>query len=445
MAQTNESTARALLEFERQVRRCRSVIELGFVAVNDTRVLLDYAQAALWEPNLAHQAAVRTLSGLVAVDAGAPYCQWLARLFAELAGHPAPAPQVVKAADLPVDLTAGWMEWAPGESVHCILFSPDGAVLGGLWFARAAPFSNEELLLARCVADSIQYALWSLRGNSGFAQAATSLFARRNTWLVLAAITVVSVLPVRLNVLAPAEITPLHPIPITAQADGVVKAIHVAPNQRVTRGAVLVSLDDTSTRNRLLAAQGSADSAGAELQRVTNKGFNDLQSRGEVQILSSRARERQADVRFMVELAERIRIVSPQDGIAVFSDADDWLGKPVQTGERIMTLADPAQVAVTVFLPADDAIQLEAGGELSLFLNTSPLSSLEAVITQTSYEATLTPEGSVAYLVRARLAPDQPTPRLGLKGTAKVYAGRVPLAYYLLRRPILFLRRALGL
>ena len=36
-------------------------------------------------------------------------------------------------------------------------------------------------------------------------------------------------------------------------------------------------------------------------------------------------------------------------------------------------------------------------------------------------------------------------PRIGLRGTAKVYAEQVSLGYYLLRKPIAFVRRSLGI
>jgi hypothetical protein len=45
---------------------------------------------------------------------------------------------------------------------------------------------------------------------------------------------------------------------------------------------------------------------------------------------------------------------------------------------------------------------------------------------------------------RARLRDGQGLPRIGLRGTAKIYAGRVTLGYYLLRKPLAFVRRSLG-
>ena len=81
---------------------------------------------------------------------------------------------------------------------------------------------------------------------------------------------------------------------------------------------------------------------------------------------------------------------------------------------------------------------------MNLILHVDPLSSLQATIERASYDATLAPDGTLAYVVRARLKPGQRLPRIGLRGTAKIYAGRVTLGYYLLRKPVAFLRRSIG-
>ena len=79
-----------------------------------------------------------------------------------------------------------------------------------------------------------------------------------------------------------------------------------------------------------------------------------------------------------------------------------------------------------------------------MFLNVSPLGSIAARVTQTSYEAVPNGENTLAYVLKARI--DEHTlPRLGLKGTAKLYSHKVSLAYYLFRKPLAWLRRASGL
>ena len=49
----------------------------------------------------------------------------------------------------------------------------------------------------------------------------------------------IALIPVRLSALAPAEITPLRPIPITSPMDGVVSEIVVKPNQIVKADELL--------------------------------------------------------------------------------------------------------------------------------------------------------------------------------------------------------------
>jgi hypothetical protein len=204
-------------------------------------------------------------------------------------------------------------------------------------------------------------------------------------------------------------------------------------------------LDDTAIRNRLVVAERALDIARADLQRATYKSFSDDASRMELQVLDARVREKAAETAYLSELLGKLKLTAPQGGIAVFADPEEWRGKPVQVGERVMMIADPSFVDVTIHVAPEDVVELEVGAEVTVFLHVNPLSSLSARITRASYEALPTPEGKLAYWVRAELLPGHEVPRIGLRGTAKVRAGQVSLAFYLLRKPLAFLRRTLGI
>jgi len=434
----------ALLGFQRALQRCRSPRELHFALVNEAFPLLHYDQAVLAEPGLAGSLALTAVSGLAEVDVNAPFAQWFARLAEWLATQPGKITAITPD-QLPTNLAQSGADWIPAHALACKLTAPDGERAGLLWFARNRSCDPAELAMAEWLADGAGFALWGWRARKpAIATRLKQAFAGRRAWYAVIAVIILIVFPVRLSVLAPAEVTPLNPTPITAPADGVVQRVWVEPNQRVKTGALLVTLDDTVTRNRLLVAKKSLEIARAELQRATSKSFSDDQSKSELQILDARMREKSAEVTYLTELLERIRMTAPREGIAIFADPLDWLGKPVQTGERIMLLSDPASVELTLYVPADDAIQLDSGTAVRMFLNVSPLSSLEATVTQTSYEAVQTADGTLAYVLKARLDEHTP-PRIGLKGTAKLYAGYVPLGYYVMRKPVAWLRRAAGL
>ena len=445
MAETRDVTV-ALLEFERQLQICASAREVAFCAVNDSFAVLKFDQAVLWRLDLFNRPVVTAASGLADVSGESPYLQWLNRAIRAFPSDPERAVQAFSLSSLPEDLATEGAEWCHEHLVACRLSGPDGLGRGGMLFSNSEPFRDGDIAVVEWMARSTGFALWSWRRERhGIVK---WLGGRKNLSLVAAVLVVLAILgniPVSLNALAPAEITPLRPIPVTSPIDGVIKKILVRPNQIVNADQPLVALDDTLLRNRLLVAQKALEIARADSQRAVRKAFSDENSRTELQVLQARVQEKSAEVAYVSELLERVVIEAPQGGLAIFANAEEWTGRPVHPGERIMTIADPSLIRVTIYMPPDDAVDLEQGAEVSVFLNVDPLNSIPAKIVRSSYEAMPTPEGTLAYVVLADLDPGHKFPRIGLRGTAKVYSSNVTLAYYLLRKPIAFVRRNLGL
>ena len=438
-------SALALLQLERRLQTASSNREVAFRAVNDSSQALRFDQAVLWRLDVFSRPLIAAASGLADVSGDSPYQQWLVRLLRAITPDPFEKPQTLTLAELPEAVVADGSEWAPAHLLHCPLRGPNGVALGGLLFFRAEAFSDAERAVAEWIAGSTGFALWAWRGERSSIK---RWLKSRKTWRQLAVaaalVAVVALIPVRLSVLAPAEITAARPIPVTSPLDGAVREVVVKPNQVVKADELLVLLDDTGLRNRLELASRALDIARADLQRATFKSFSDEASRFELQVLNARTQEKQAEVSYLTELLEKSKLTAPQGGIAVFASQEEWLGRPVQVGERIMMIADPSLIDVTIYVPPEDAVELERGSEVNLLLHVDPLSPLQAKIERSSYEATVAPDGTLAYVVHAQLVPGQGLPRIGLRGTAKIYADRVALGYYLLRKPVAFVRRTLG-
>jgi hypothetical protein len=438
--------ALALLEFERRIQSASSNREVAFRAVNDASQVLDFDQAVLWRYDVFSRPMIAVASGLADVSGDSPFQQWLVRLIQAITPDAFDAARAWKIEELPEAVVTDGAEWCPANLLHCPLRGPTGMPLGGMLFLRGEPFDEAERARADWVARSAGYGLWAWRTDR---HGLKRFLKSRATWRNLAIAGVLAALagliPVRLSALAPAEITPLSPIPITSPLDGVVREILVKPNEIVKADQLLAELDDTSLRSRLELASRALDISRADLQRATFKSFTDEASRFELQVLAARVQEKQAEVAFLTELLAKSKLLAPQGGVAIFSSPEDWRGRPVQVGEKVMVIADPSLIDLTIYLPPDDAVELEAGAPVNLLLHVDPLSPLEATIVRSSYEATLAPDGTLAYVIRAQLKPGQGLPRIGLRGTAKIYAGRVTLAYYLLRKPLAFFRRSLGI
>ena len=127
-------------------------------------------------------------------------------------------------------------------------------------------------------------------------------------------------------------------------------------------------------------------------------------------------------------------------GVAVFNDANDWRGRPVQTGERIMRIAQSEDAGVLVWLSVADALDLKRGDTLRLFLHLDPTTARQAEIIEIGYLPEIGPDSVSAYRIKARLVDGGgeggQIPRLGLRGVARLFGEEVSLGYYLFRRPI---------
>ena len=214
----------------------------------------------------------------------------------------------------------------------------------------------------------------------------------------------------------------------------------------VKTGDLLISLDETTLRNRLEVATQSVAVADAEWMAASQKAFDNFQSKGELTQLQGKAQEKRAELAAVQAQLTRIEVRAPHDGIAVFGSADDWLGRPVVTGERIMQVANPKSAGVLVYLPVSDALVLNENAPVKLFLTVKPLSPLSATVAETSYQASLSPDNVSSYRLRATLNKGQSLDdaRIGLHGTAKISGGWVALSYYLLRRPLATVREWSG-
>lgn len=251
--------------------------------------------------------------------------------------------------------------------------------------------------------------------------------------------------PVRLSVLAPGELVPAQPAVIRAPLEGTVDRFFVAPNSRVKQGDPLFQLDLTTLESRLeLARQGLA-TAEAEYRQAAQQAVFEAKSKVQLALLQGRIAERQTEVDFLVAQLARAQVTAPLDGIALMDDSSEWVGKPVMTGERIMTVADEHDVEVEAWISLGDGIVLPENAAVTLYLNAAPLSPVTARVRYYAHDAVPRPDGSFAYRLRARLEPGEAPPRVGMKGTAKIKGPWVTLSYWVLRRPLAILRQVVGL
>jgi multidrug efflux pump subunit AcrA (membrane-fusion protein) len=446
--------------------------ELFFSIANDTRALARYRTLLLFAARRRGAMRLVAVSGLSAVEANGAYTLWAQKVAAALVralqarqhldlrasdgSGPAAAPagaalHTFTAADVDADLATAWAEYWPVQVGAFVLDNGAGQPLGLAVHLLDHPMPEPMVPLLQTLhhvhgaaLGRLRSARWRLLGSgSGLGWAITGL-------VVAAAAAAMWLVPVRQFVVAPAEIVSLDTVAITAPLDGVVGQLVAKPNQAVRRGDELFRLDDTTLRNRLSSAQEALEVARSDFLAGSHRAL--LMSAGnasgpgsvEVGVLRGRIQERLAEVRYLEEQRDLLVVRAPREGIAVYGQENDWIGKPVSAGQRVMDLADAMQPGVLVWLPVSDAIQMQPGAPMQVVLQADPLRPWTATLEQASYQPVRSPDGVASYRLRATL-PAGSQVRLGLRGSARLDGEEVSLGYFLLRRPITAARQWLGL
>ena len=430
----------ALLQLGRRAREAANVAELYFIAVNETRELLSYRQAALWLGNAGQ--GVVAVSGAAQLDPSAPYLQWLTRVF-KAVGRDTNA-QRLDAGQLAALIAEEWGRWLPAHVLAIPIPGDKSRRPGALLLARDAAWRDDEIELASEVGRIYGHALSALHPRAAWPfQLRGGPRSRRWIAGITLLIIVVACLPVRLSVLMPAEITPLDAFVVRAPLEGVIDRFQVRPDETVAVGAPLFNLDTTALQTRHATAREAYATAQEEYRQSAQLAVTEDKPRMEMSIHKGVLDQKAVDLAYTESQLQRVQVKAARSGVAVFSDVHEWMGRAVTIGEKVMVIADAAKVELTARMPVGDQVALEPGAEILFYPKAAPFSSYVAIIDSVAYQAE--PHDDVlAYRIRAHFKPDSIVPRLGLMGSARVYAKRVPLIYTVLRRPLTVARQWFG-
>jgi multidrug resistance efflux pump len=431
-----------LLKTESEARRAATAGELQFLIANET-MKLARARQVFVVTTVSRTPRIAQVSSIGKVDRDAPRLRWAESIVAALAadaGLDKPREFVLPAYCPPNDTEHKeypyrFMLWVP-------MATREGRVFAGMLLAREVPWNEQDVIVSGRLAETYAHAWQALVGRR-------KLLPRlRIGWIAAvatAAVLAAGFAPVPLTVLAPSEVTSIDPRVIASPMDGVIEEILVTPNQSVSNDQPLVRLAATTLRNELAVAERNIEVAEARLKQVTQSAVADPRMRAEMAVARSELSLAEAKRDYARDLLDRSEVHAPTAGVAVFSDPRDWIGRPVATGERIMEIADPDRIELRIDVPVADAVAVKEGAKVRAFLDSDPLRPIDATVRSVSFEAQMIENNTLAYRIYASLQAENGATRLGTRGTAQVYGDTVPLAFYLLRRPVAAMRQWLGL
>ena len=421
-----------LLQLERRARQAPGK-ELPYVLVNETAELIPYRQAVLWRMD---KSRIEAVSGVAKPEINSPYALWLKSALQ----HIAPTENALQikpfmAKDLSEELAKDWAEWVPEHGLWIPLPGSYGNKYALILF-REGHWNEAEMHMLSYLAEAYGHAFSLVEAASPVAPWHDRIRDRKTQLIIGSILLLALFFPVRQYVLAEAEVTPQHPKLVRAPLEGIVETFYVKPNEAVKVGQKLFSLDKTELHSRLEVAKEKRDSAQTDYMQTTQEAMLDPTVKFKLAGLKSKWQQEAEEVEYVRTLLQRCDVLATLPGVTVFDDPNDWLGRPVKQGEKILAVADPDAVELEIRLPMEDLLELEADAEVLFFSNITPHKPLDAKLNYFSYRATPTPADVMAYRLKASFTENDGKPRLGYRGTAKLYGSRRPFILWLLRKPI---------
>jgi multidrug efflux pump subunit AcrA (membrane-fusion protein) len=424
-----------LVGLEGEIRQQPKRSALALHAVNETRALIGFEQAFLFTLNRNGKPVMDLASSVARIENQAPLIRAITLSVKELPDLKKSGVVTLKIAQRTENYPFEHGFWSP-------FLDAEGKCFGGLLFARKTAFAEGDCLIAARIGETYAHAFRTLTPPSLLRLISIPRWLMISAPLVLLALFFI---PVPMTSLAPFEVAAKDPAIVTAPIDGAISVVTAEPNSVVKRGDILFRFDDTILRADAEIAQQRSLVSEAKLATAKSSAFTDLDAKRSLAELQTEVALAHSERDYALSLLQRSIVQAKTDGLLIYSSKNDWIGKPVRVGEKIMEVAQPSHVEYRLDLAVHDAVTLERGAAVKLFFDADPLNPRVGAITEMSYHATEKPGGLLAYTVRVDPTGEGKTERIGLRGTAQISGEQVSLGFYLFRRPIAGLRQYLGM
>lgn len=247
-------------------------------------------------------------------------------------------------------------------------------------------------------------------------------------------------MPIPLRVVAPCEIVAEDPFLVSAPLDGIIEKMVVVPGQEVVIGELLFQYDQRIPLQEYRIAEKQVEIAQSQLNRTMTGGLNDPKQLDDVGVWQLELEKEKLNFDLANFRKSQLDVKAPVAGTAIFDNPDEWRGKKVMTGEKILVISAPSQTKVRLWVPESDHMTISKEKIIKVVLNIEPLVSYSAKLDYVADYSVMSEKGISSFTAEASWVEKPKNPKLGLKGSAILYGENVSLFYWLFRRPIAKLR-----
>lgn len=364
-------------------------------------------------------------------------------------------PQLLGANTFPVKEAEHWQflsDHTNGLSIYWLPIKPWGKTRYALWFERweQDEWAERDLQLLSLVGVSAKSAFERLEPETLCRSISCKLFSWRR--FLVATVVLLAVLfswRVPLRVVAPCEIIPEDPFIVTAPLSGVISEVLVESGDPVNAGSPLFDYDPRVVNEELEIARQQVKILETTMHTTELNALNSKKAKAELAILDYRLKQENVRLKMAEYRASKLSVQAEVPGSIIVDNPDEWRGRPVEVGQKVLMVVDPQNINLRIWLPEADNVNFSNSTEVKVLLNAFPDDSLNAHLKYVAQSVSVSPEGVPSVMAEGTFADladraDEKL-RIGLKGSAVLYGDKVSVAYWLLRKPWASARRIMGI
>ena len=336
-------------------------------------------------------------------------------------------------------------------SLCTVPLSAKGKITGALIFERSAdlPFTateveqveqiglligsvldircREEQPLVRKALDSIKVLVTRLVGPN-------YLRLKITTALSLIVCTFLALATNDFRIVSDAVLEPTVLRAIVAPQKGYIADAHVRAGDIVSRGDVMLTLDDKDLLLEQRKYRGQSEQYRKEY-RSALAGYDRVQ----VAIIKARIQQAEAQLALVNKQLARTKLIAPIDGLVVRGDLNQSLGSPVERGEVLFEVAPLSSYRAILKTDERDIGYIRTGQQGGLTLAGIPNKSIPLTVEKIT-PVTIAEEGQNYFRIEAVMDMQSDLLHPGMEGIAKIEVGRRKLIWIWSRRLVDWLR-----
>ncbi|MEM7069062.1 MAG: HlyD family efflux transporter periplasmic adaptor subunit [Pseudomonadota bacterium] len=434
------------LQIESGVRAASNPDELMLTIANETPKLVGARQCFVFFGDAKQKLAA--ISSLAEINRAAPLASEIEQTIRFLSADN--GLNSIRQFDIPAghDSNGSALSCYPFRNLIWVPFNnAEGALLGGMLLADNRKWTDSDTVILKQIASVYSYSMDFFKAKARKWPALTirKSIEKKHLFAATALLLLSMAFPVSMKTLAPFEVAAKDPFIVSSYIDGVIDDILVEPGQAIAKGQPVIRFSNTIHNNALEIANRELAVSQARLKRANQLAFDSEEGRKELSLAMADIALKQARLDLAEDQSKHTVIYAAKSGVAIFPEKQKLIGKPVEIGEQIMTIANDNETEIKIDLPVSDSIFLIEGTRVVLFLDSDPVNSREAIVQYINYQPGFTSNRNLAYQITAKIEETAGNRvGIGVQGTAQIYGKTVPLLLYLFRRPLTFVRQWIG-